>query len=239
MESRKHREFKLAGPLKFEITSSEITVVDKFENINSIPLNPNVMFTISDPDDAGYVLFNISYSEHKQAKQTFPSQSEAHVNGYTLFHTNLSNSFGYGGQKSVFEYYKRENDLSYYAIVKKEGKPDRKILLGSLKEPTSRIFQVSRIIHEKFTLSASFNKIGLYAYLPPPLNGARIIKGILDILAKEGYLTAKNATSGKRNRPIELFGKTQKLQTFMADPRSWQKPNGLNIGSVTATSDNH
>lgn len=236
MESRKHREFKLAVPLQFEITSSEITILDKFENVNSIPLNPSVVFKISNPDDDGYVLFDISYLEHKQAKQTFLSQTEAHVNGFTLFHTNLSNSFGYGGQKSVFEYYKRENDLSYYALVKKEGKRDRRIQLGSLRDTTSRIFQISRIINEKFGSSALFNKSELYTRLPPPLNGARIIKGTLDILAKEGYLTGENATSGKRNRPIEIFSKTDKLQKFMADPRSWQKPNGLNIGSSTMTS---
>ena len=235
MESRKHREFKLAGPLKFEITSSEITIVDRFENINSIPLNPSVMFKISNPDDDGYVLFDISYLEHKQAKQTFLSQTEAHVNGYTLFHTNLSNSFGYGGKRSVFEYYKRETDLSYYALIKKEGKRDRKLQLGSLTEEDSRIFQVACIIHKKFLKDKTFDKYELTQYLPPPLNGARIVKGTLDILAKEGYLKSDTVKSGKKNRDKETFSKTEKLEKYMADPRSWQKPNGFNIGSLAMT----
>lgn len=235
MESRKHTEFKLAGPLKFEITSSEITIVDKFENINSIPLNPNVIFKISDPDDDGYVLFDVSYLEHKQAKQTFLSQTEAHVNGYTLFHTNLSNSFGYGGKRSVFEYYKRESDLSYYALIKKEGKEDKKLQLGNLTDPNSRIFQVACIIHKKFLKDKTFDKRELTQYLPPPLNGARIIKGTLDVLTKEGYLKSDTVKSGKRNRDKEAFTKTEKLEKYMSDPRSWQKPNGFNIGSSTMT----
>lgn len=238
MESRKHREFKLATPLQFAIRNSEIIIKDKFENTNTILIDTSVVFNVSNPDNEGYVLFNVSYLEPKKPRQiTIFAQTEAHMNGYIRFHTNLSNSFGFGGQKSLFEYYKRDSDLSYYALIKTEGKKDRKIQLGSLSEPSSRIFQVACIINERFLRGKIFDKHDLAQYLPRPLNGARIIKGSLDILAKEGYLTSDTAKSGKRNRNKEIFIKTEKLEKHMTDPRSWQKPNGLNIGSVTATSD--
>jgi len=193
---------------------------------------------MSNPDDDGYVRFDISFLEYPRTpRQTSLPQVEAHVNGFTVFHTNLSNSFGYGGKKSTFEYYKRDSDLSYYALIKTEGKQTRKIQLGSLGDPNSRIFQVASIIHKRFLREKPFDKHELTQYLPPPLNGARIIKGTLDILSKEGYLVEGTVKSGKKNRDKETFAKTEKLEKHLSDPRSWQKPNGLNIGSLTATSD--
>jgi hypothetical protein len=235
LESRKHREFKLAAPLQFEISNSELIIKDKFANTNIILIDPSLLFSISNPDDDGYVRFDISFLESRKPRQTILPQSEAHVNGFTLFHTNLSHSFGYGGKRSLFDYYKRDSDLSYYVLIKKEGKKDRKLQLGSLSEPNSRIFQVACIIHKRFLRDKAFDKHELTQYLPPPLNGARIIKGTLDILAKEGYLKSDTVKSGKKNRDKEIFSKTEKLEKYMADPRSWQKPNGLNTGSSAMT----
>ena len=235
MENRKYREFKLATPLRFEITKDEILITDKFINVNAIKLDLGALFDISNPDADGYVLFSILYPEATKPKQELLPQTEAHVNGFALFHTNLSNSFGYGGKKSLFEYYKRESDLSYYVLIRKEGKKDRKLQLGSLTNPNSRIFQVACIINNHFLKDKDFDKYELTQYLPPPLNGARIIKSTLDILTKEHFLKSDTVKSGKKNRDKEVFSKTEKLEKYMADPRSWQKPNGLNIGlSVTS-----
>ena len=223
--------------MQFEIKNNKLTVKDIFGTENTIAVDPNIGFCMVKPDLDGYVLFYVySIKPVKPNKVSLPTQSEAHVNGYTLFHTNLSKSCSYGTQKSVFEYYKRENDLSYYEVIKKEGKKDRKILFGSLRDPTSRMFQVARLIDSKFKIGETFKKADLYGKLSPSLSNARIIKGTLDILTKEGYLEAHNTTSGRKNTPLELFTKSDKLQKFMADPRSWQKPNGLNIGSVATTS---
>jgi hypothetical protein len=223
-------------PLQFEVKNSEILVKDKFDNANVIFLDTNVLFSISNPDADGYVRFDVSFQESKKPRQTLLPQTEAHVNGFSLFHTNLSNSSGYGGKRSLFEYYKRESDLSYYAQIRKEGKKARKLQLGSLTEQNSRIFQVAYIINKGFSKNMLFDKSELTHSLPPPLNGARIIKGTLDILTKEDYLKHDTVKSGKRNRDKEVFSKTDKLERFMSDPRSWQKPNGFNIGSVPVTS---
>jgi hypothetical protein len=236
LEKVRLKQFKLCLPLNCLVKNSEIVIKDKFETQNVIPFSDGNAFSLGNMDNDGFVLFTVTYAEKKLPRQTsILSQTEAHINGYSLFHTNLSKSYGYGGQKSVFEYYKRDSDLSYYALIKKEGKT-RKVLLGSLRDPTSRIFQVTYIINEKFVVRGlQFAKGQLAQFLPKPLKGARIIKSTLDILTKEGYLEASEGPSGKRNRPKEVFSKTDKLDKFMADPRSWQKTNGLNIGSSAMT----
>jgi hypothetical protein len=236
LESRKHREFKLALPLHFEVRENEIIIKDKFENTSIIPNDSSVSFGQSYIDDDGYVRFDISFVESRKPKQTILPQTEAHLNGFTLLCSNLTNSFGYGGKKSTFEYYKRSSDLSYYLLVKKEGRKDRKLQLGSLCEPNSRIFQVACIINKQFSKERNFDKYELTQFLPPPLKGPRIIKGTLDILTKEGYLTNATVKSGKKNRDKEVFTKTENLEKYMSDPRPWQKPNGFNIGSLTTTS---
>jgi hypothetical protein len=235
LEKVKQKQFKLCLPLNCAIKNSEIVIKDKFETQNVIPFSDGNSFSLGYMDNDGFVLFTVTYTENKIPKQTILSQSVAHINGYTLFHTTLSKSYGYGGQKSVFEYYKRDSDLSYYVLIKKEDKT-RKILLGSLREPTSRIFQMAYIINEKFVAKGQkFDKGQLAKFLPKPLNGARIVKSTLDILTKEGYLNMNEEKSGKRLRTKELFMRTEKLEKFFADPRSWQKTNGLNIGSLAMT----
>jgi hypothetical protein len=236
LESRKHREFKLAAPLHVEVGKCEIVIKDKFDNTNKIPIDLGTSFSISNADDDGYVRFDISFLESKKPKQTILPQTEAHLNGFNLFHTNLSHSFGYGGKRSLFEYYRRESDLSYYALIKKEGRKDRKVQLGSMTDPNSRISQVASVIHKQFLKATLFDKFDLMQHLPSTLKGARILKGTLDVLTKEGYLENGTVRSGKRNRDKEVFNKTEKLEKYMSDPRSWQKPNGLNIGSTTMTS---
>lgn len=234
MENRV-REFKLAVPIVCEVKDAEIFLTDKYENKNSIPMSHGTAFGLGDVDKDGYLKITVTYHVPKLATQTtILPQSIAHINGYTLFHTNLSKSYGYGGQKSVFEYYKKDSDLSYYALVKKENKT-RKVLLGSLHEPNSRIFQVACTINDKIGIGQRFEKGALRKLVAKPLNGARIVKSVLDILTKEGYLVMTEEKLGKRYRTTELYSKTEKLEKYFADPRSWQKTNGLNIGSSAMT----
>jgi hypothetical protein len=240
LEKQREKIFKLAVPLRWEIQRTAQAVYLSIEDRygNTMVLENARSIEEGEVDSDGFVRFSvIESSEVEKPKQLMEMpQSQAHVNGYSLFHTNLSRSFGYGGQKSIFEYYKRDSDLSYYAIIKKEGKPDRKVLLGSLQDQTSRIFQIACIIHKNFVRDKAFDKLELTHHLPSSF-GARIMKATLDILAKEGYLIAENTMSAKRNRPKEAFIKTEKLEKYFADPRSWQKTNGFNIGSLAVTSD--
>lgn len=217
-----------------------ITLSDKYGTAVSLPLGNDYVIGIGNVDIDGFIRIDSMMYKPKveKAKQTtILPQSEAHINGYELFHTKVTSSYGFGGQKSVFEYYKRDNDLSYYTLIRKEGKKPRKLQLGSLKEEHSRIFQVSRVIRDKFGYDqTAFDRGQLIGYLPKSLSGARILKSTLDILTKEEYLTEGSAPSGKRNRLKEVFTPTEKLVKFMSDPRSWQKTNGLNIGSLAMTS---
>lgn len=239
MESQKHREFKLAIPLEFEIVESHLVVKDRFKNTNSISISPNVSFKISNPDADGYVLFDISIAELPKTKLAEISpQSEAHINGYTLFHSSVARSISYGDARSIYQYYKRDKDLAYYALIKKDGKPDKKILLGSMLDANSRIFQVTRIIEQKFPQNTTFDKRALKEHLPSPFTTRGIMKSVLDVLVKEGYLDSKDVRSKYRNSSIETFLTKEKLYKFMADPRSWQKPSGFNVGSLATTS-NH
>jgi hypothetical protein len=233
------RTFKLALPLSFTVKDNQLIIKDRHNEDRIIALNGNLVLDESNPDAEGFVLFNATLTESKKPKQTIlpQSQSQAHVNGFSLLDTKPSRAFGFGGQKSVFEYYKRDSDSTYYALIRNDGKKPRKVLLGSLHDQASRIFKVAYVINQNFPRieGKMFGRAELIAFLPRALSGARILKSILDILVKEEFLIADSAVSGSRNRKKEVYAKTEKLEKFMADPRSWQKTNGLNTGSLAMT----
>lgn len=249
MKGQKRRIFKLASPLKFELKEPELVVIDKFSNKNSILLDNLEAFNISNPDSDGFVLFEVfSVATPKPGRaiiRALPkkvvvssSQAEAEVNGYTLFETSPAKSTSYGTIKSVYEYYKRRRDLSYYAIIRREGSQSGKKVLGSLLKYDSRIFQMARIIHQNFRRGEWFDRKKLSQHLPPKLTNRRIMKCILDILTAEKFLEESNAlATGRRGGKVEVFSKTENLEKLMVDPRSFLKPNGVNVGQRALISD--
>jgi hypothetical protein len=243
LERQVEKICKLALPLSFQIRyhpteygDIEMVISDKY--FANVLLRDARYIKMGEVDDDGFVRIQVSEFHRVKTPQHLENmpQAQAHVNGFALISTNVSRSFGYGGQRSIFQYYRRDSDLSYYAIIKKEGRPDRKVLLGSIQESSSRIFQVAYVINKKFARDQKFDKMELGKYLPSAF-GPRIMKATLDILAKEGHLIAETAKSSKINQTKEVFAKTEKLEKYMGDPRSWKKPNGFNIGSLATTSD--
>ena len=239
----KRRLFKLGSPLEFKREKSELVVKDNFSNIQSIKLDELDTLKISNPDSDGFVLFEVTYSNSIKPKKEIvqlPTQVEAHVNGYTLFHSSVPKSKAYGTTKSIYEYYKKDRDLAYYALIKREGSETKKFTLGSLRDPTSRIHQMARIIYRSFGHDEFFSRNLLSEHLPSSLKSRQVMKCILDILTAEQFLERTNAyTKKKGKRLVEVFFKTKKLEEFMVDPRSFSKPNGLNVGQRVLTSDHN
>lgn len=240
----KKRKFKLAFPLKFERKGSQLLIIDNFANDNVIKLDKLDTFEIKSIDSDGFALFEVLYS-HKSIGVSLGAgislpQAEASVNGYTLFHSSVPKSTSYGHIKSNYEYYKRNRDLSYYALIKKESMKPTKIILGSMFNPETRILQFMKIIYQSFNMDQSFDRKTLSHFLPSPLNNNRIMKCVFDILTYEKFLLRDEAPpSGRRGkgRKREIFRKTKKLVDFMINPRSFQKPNGASVGQLDLTSD--
>ena len=192
-------------------------------------------------DSDGFILFEFNYAKPTKPKKiVLTPQLEAEINGFTLFHSSIPKSKGHGPMKSVYEYYKRDRDLSYYALIKKEGVKTKKLPLGSLVEPSSRIRQMTRIINHHFYRETVFDRKLLEPLLPSNLTHRRIMKAVLDVLLAEGFLAKPREsveTEKIRGRATEKFVKTLKLEKFLVDPRSFLKPNGVNVGQLALTSD--
>lgn len=241
MKGQKHRIFKLGIPLEFKLENSELVIKGSFSNYQLVKLDELESFKISPPDADGFALFEVIYStspKQKKIKVQLPTQVEAYVNGYTLFHSSVPKSIAYGSTKSIYEYYEREGDLAYYALIKREGSKTKKFLLGSLRNPSSRIHQMARIIHRNFRRNEAFNRKILSEYLPSPLKSRQLMKCMLDILTTKKFLRKSDVYTKKR-RIIEIFTKTEEMEKFMIDPRSFSKPNGLNVGQRALTSDHN
>jgi hypothetical protein len=237
---RKHRKFKLGFPLKFKRKGTDLVITDNLANDTSINLAELGEFEIKSLDPDGFALFEVRYNSITKPKKPeirhVAPQVEAGVNGYTLFYSSVPKSTSYGHAKSIYEYYKRSHDLSYYALIKL-GNKTRKTILGSFSDPESKIYQMTRIINENYGTVESFDRKALSEKLPSHLNHRRLLKCVLDILVAEKLLV-KGERESRRGRPTETFKKTGKIIEFMmVNPRSAQKPNGLNVGQLSLTSD--
>lgn len=234
LNSQKRKLFKLAFPLKIKRNNSELVLVDRFSVSHPIKFEDLDELELKSIDSDGFILFEFNYAKPTKPKKIFLApQVEARVNGFTLFHSSVTKSKGHGPTKSVYEYYKRERDLSYYALITKEGVKTKKVLLGSLLKPGTRIRQMARIIDQHFDRGVPFDRKSLESILPSNLANRRIMKATLDVLLAEGFLAKPRETPETRNtrgRTSEKFVKTMMLRRFFVDPRSFLKPNGVNVG---------
>lgn len=248
--NKEHKRFKLALPLKFKRKDSELIVTDKFSISHTIELEQLDEFMQKFPDSDGFTLFEVSYIKPTNSKvSNVPLQSdkvlltpqvEAGINGYTLFHSSVPISKGHGTTKSVYEYYKRNRDLSYYALIKKEGSENQKIVLGSLLDRNSRLQMFARVIDVNFGMTQPFSRSLLDPYLPSYLSNRRVMKCLLDVFLAEELIERskiKYKSIIRRGRKAEYFRKTHELSLIVADPRSFLKPNGVNVGQRALTSD--
>lgn len=243
LNSRKHRIFKLGFPLKFKRKGSELVIIDHLANEDTIRLEELDTFEIKSLDSDGFVLFDVSYAKPSVAvfgAGASRPQVEAGVNGYTLFHSSVPKSTSYGYIKSNYEYYKRNRDLSYYALIKKEGVEPAKIIIGSMFDPESRISQFIQIINRNFDTQQWFDRKTLCKFLPKPLQYGRIMKCVLDVLVAENFLDNDEAPPSSKTgkgRKREVFKKAKKLVQFLVNPRSFQKSTGVSVEQLPLTSD--
>lgn len=190
---------------------------------NSIKIDELDQITLESVDNDNFALFEIHYSERPKDEDKVLNKPE--INGYHRFHTAVTKSFSYGGKKSLYNYYKRERDLDYYAIVTREDSKDKKIVLGSLLNPDSKINQFVSIIGYNIRSEEQFDRTTLDSHLPSNLGNRRIMKCVLDILTFEGFLNREEIKA--RGGLSEKFKKTRKLDQFIADPKSFHKINGI------------
>lgn len=104
--------------------------------------------------------------------------------GYVALTTEKAKTSAYGKERSVYEYYKRERDLSYIVQIKRNGKI-RTWKLGSLLETDSNICKALR----EFSRVKPFYRRNLKPErMPSGLKHGQIIKACLTILTHEGFL---------------------------------------------------
>ena len=206
------------------LKNSEIIITDGFFVSDSIKLTELDKITFKSIDSDGFILFEVNYVKPK--KTILSPQVEAGINGYTFFHSSIPKSKAYGTEASIYEYYKRERDLSYYTLIKRNSKI-KKIVLGSLLDPNSRIYQIAMIINHSFRRGETFDRKKIEPLLPSRLRNRRIIKSVLDVLTAEGFL--KRTETELRGKLHEEFIKTEKLEKFMFGPRPFVKSFGVSV----------
>lgn len=89
------------------------------------------------------------------------------------------------GLKGKYYYYFHKDKKSYLALVSRGGSTPSRIVLGSLQDKTSTLYQVL----EKLPKDKAFHKAQLNSLLPAKIvENRQPIKAALDILEREGYV---------------------------------------------------
>ncbi len=152
--------------------------------------------------------------EPQETKQGIRQSPESLIQ--TFFEPSLPNEYvaltkappkatSHGRVKSTYEYYKRERDMSFIVLIKRNEKI-RKIKLGSLFEPDSIM---SKALKE-FSREKPFYRRDLKVFrMPEGLKHGQVIKACLDILVHEGFLDRTEITVGK-SRKTDRYVRTAK-----------------------------
>jgi hypothetical protein len=125
--------------------------------------------------------------------------------GYVKLMTAQTKTTSHGRSKSIYEYYKRERDMSFIAIVRRNEKI-RQINLGSLFEPES----IMTVALKEFSREKPFYRRDIKPdRMPHSLKQGQRIKSCLDILTHEGFLDRTEVSIGK-NRKTDRYVRTVK-----------------------------
>jgi len=128
---------------------------------------------------------SLSLPQELVLSQEKPDTSES--SNYSKFFESKASATAYG-VSCKYIYYKDEKNASYYALIT-GGKNDRKIPLGSLNDPNSRI----RKVYETFSkITKPVSKIELQKVLPNAEGRSQRLKAILDILVAEKLVKRLN-----------------------------------------------
>lgn len=184
-------------------------------------------------DADGFLLFEIYYSP---VKANSSINTNTKVNTHVLFFERQAKGKAYGPEVSVYRYFKRNKDLDYFVLVERKGSKTKKVGLGSLDDPKSRLHQVASAIDQNFRMGTFFDRKKLSQHLLHKLTNCRILKGCLDILTAERFLTRKEEPY--RGNVREVFMKTETMEgKFKFDPRLLHKPFGEQFAKAVLSSD--
>ncbi len=127
--------------------------------------------------------------------------------GYAKLTTSQAKTAAYGRAKSIYEYYKREKDMSFIALIKRNEKT-RQINLGSLFKPDSVINEALK----EFSREKPFYRRDLKSFrMPHSLKQGQRIKACLDILTHEGFLDRTDVTIGKKRKTARYVRTVKRL----------------------------
>lgn len=204
--NHKNRPYHFPAPLLIK-SDSPITVTDGKATLvhegNIVVRIVDGQFIELQPQDRTVMESAETISEvmltHEPSEPVIP-------NDYGLLTGSRSQRATYGGERSVYEYYKRERDASYLVVIKRDQKIIRVHDLGSLFDLSSKIGMALKT----FTREKPFYRRDLKPVLmPPSLKQGQLIKSCLDILVHEGFLEIQKIPMGEQQ--IVRYLRTQKV----------------------------
>lgn len=203
-DNEKSKPYRTPTPLIIKSTSP-ITITDgKFTIVHS----GNIVFR------GDYVEFELEETqkslvetkEKTREAQTDLSSSLTIPDGYRFLVATEPKQFARDRKRSRYEAYKRDKDLSYITIIKRNGSTYPPIRLGSLLDPESLI----SVALKEFSKPGTFLRNELRPKnLPMSLAHGQRVKACLDVLEKEGFLVKSSINVGK-TRTMDKYARTDK-----------------------------
>lgn len=204
-ENGKSKPYRTPTPLIIK-SNSPITITDgKFTIVHSGSVvfhGGYVEFELEDTQKT-LITRNPSSQANLSSSFTIPPQLPE---GYRLFMTTDAKVVAHDRKRSRYETYKRDRDISYITVIRRNGSTSPLIQLGSLLNPESMISVALR----EFSKTSTFLRSELKAQnLPVALGQGQRLKACLDVLEKEGFLTKELVKVGAK-RTIDKYIRTDK-----------------------------
>jgi hypothetical protein len=200
----KSKPYRTPTPLIIKSTSP-ITITDgKFTIVHS----GNIVF------HGNFVEFELEETqktllETKQKSREGQTELPSSFNmpeGYKFLVSTESKSVAWDQKRSRYETYKRDKDLSYITIIRRNGSSTPPIRLGSLLDPTSMISMALK----EFSKTPTFLRRDIKVEsLPMSLAQGQRVRACLDVLENEGFFTKTSEKVGPK-RTIDKYVRTDK-----------------------------
>ena len=202
----KSRIWNVVPPLK--ISGDNLTISLAPNGEIKAPYSGDIIIKTLDSEKGQIVCELIPHSNSPQRQAQLSvivpkADSKSIPHGYSYYFTEQAKSRAYGRVVSNYMYYKRERDLSYLVVIKKNGN-ERRYHLGSLLDPTSILAEALRAFPTREFLRKDIN----LSEMPAGLRHGQKVKATLDILTKEGFLSRSEEKYGKRT--LDKYKRTGK-----------------------------
>lgn len=195
---------KLVPPIKI---SGDNLIVSMANGSLTAPYSGDIL--IKSVDSNELIVFELNpkqkpeYQKPVEVPKPTPLHPTTMPHDYVYLFADRARSKAYGRTRSEYLYYKRERDLSYLVVIRKNGQL-RKTHLGSLLNPNSILREALRA----FPKGEFFRKDIKISNMPSGLRQGQRIKGALDVLSYEGFLSKTEVKWGKRT--VEKYVRTSK-----------------------------